>query len=990
MFTIKFIHFFIFDFYDSFLMKLNNLIISFFLIIFIASNSYSFGLFDLNNNYVFYNSNPNPIINISISSPLEPVTVEKAQITINGILGIYNISNDEKLITPQNKSKDYLFHIEDFSFSDGNNRNSMNSSDIVNFELFAYGVDGEKIYPKGSPTNFKIKLDDTLPTLISYTQRSFDEDNLDLDLQFSEKIYGYILKINGVKVSDKLGYGIFESGYSNFLALKLSSTDFIEGVNLAEVEFYDLANNRNVATFNLTYIANALTIKLITTQGGDYYYNKDYADFFDKTIYSNKDSFNLIIETNKKAICYFSSSQIQFNPNFQQVTESLTQIFSTTDNKRHTIRVNVDGNPIWVACQNKIIPKEIVFLNRELLMNDSLINIVKYTNPELQITNINPLEGIVTNSKIRLELSTNYRSFCKYRQNSGPFENLEFETNYINHFKNLTLQNGPNNIFDFECFDLLNRTISKRVNYELDPSKAVIVVNYEPKYTMSPNLDLTLTLSEDASCRYSRTAKTNAQFLTLEEAKGTGFIRKISLSSLLHGSNNTVYVYCNKYTTISSSILNITYDSLGPRVFNLNFLNSGKLTDYLNSKNNIKFIFNSSSLLPISKYFVEIVKDNNNSFFKVINLSQTQGLDNFYSASISTDISNASKIKIFTQNILGYNSSVIEKNIIIDMTKPEVDISFDNNFLKIVCFDGSLGSGCLDIFYGFSMTSSCKPTILYNSSSSVNIGDNRFVCVKVEDKAGNVNSKITPIILVDNLIENDLEDDNFSTNDTENNSSNNDLEYLDEEETTFPMDDNFPLNPPASGNSQGSNYAIIIAIFLVFLSVGGGGYYAYKKGYLNKELEKLGLSKYIKSNNLSKNTKIESGQNNFFNNPINNLRSNKILKNETKSKYENHLEKLNNFIDNQIKKGEKIFGNFNSSKDDISEKQNLNKDKDKNKFFKSERKSNIDVENFDEIYSISKDINRDLAFDTLEKEAENFEQYYKSKKKDKDLEKDKD
>ena len=89
-----------------------------------------------------------------------------------------------------------------------------------------------------------------------------------------------------------------------------------------------------------------------------------------------------------------------------------------------------------------------------------------------------------------------------------------------------------------------------------------------------------------------------------------------------------------------------------------------------------------------------------------------------------------------------------------------------------------------------------------------------------------------------------------------------------------------------------------------------------------------------------------------------------------KSKYDQHLKKLNKFLDDQLDKNQDIYDSFSDSQ------------KGKVKGYKDSMHSKHDNSNkkssYDEFYTLSKD--KDTGKSTLEEDAENFEKYYHKKK----------
>ena len=202
------------------------------------------------------------------------------------------------------KNKIFTFNLEQ----------NLTTSDSIYFKLFAYGSQNNEVTPEGDPTNFYIKYDGVAPTLLSPSSTSeiyLTSENLDINLNFNEKLSSYevFLDTQLIKIKDSEE---FLSSYPNTIDVNINKEDLTEGANNnLTVIVTDLAGNSNEYVLNVFYRGEEIKMTLLTKDDDSalkYYYNKNYPDFFNKTIYSSENIYNLKVETSKPAICYYTDS----------------------------------------------------------------------------------------------------------------------------------------------------------------------------------------------------------------------------------------------------------------------------------------------------------------------------------------------------------------------------------------------------------------------------------------------------------------------------------------------------------------------------------------------------------------------------------------------------------------------------------------------------------------------------------------------------------
>ncbi len=166
---------------------------------------------------------------------------------------------------------------------------------------------------------------------------------------------------------------------------------------------------------------------------------------------------------------------------------------------------------------------------------------------------------------------------------------------------------------------------------------------------------------------------------------------------------------------------------------------------------------------------------------------------------------------------------------------------------------------------------------------------------------------------------------------------------------TKPYSYNQTLVPATSSGNEGFSYTLLVALVAVLSLLAGGGYYSYRKGYLDKYLKRLNLSGSSKPFS-------ESGKSLY--NPV--LRDSKV---------EKHIEKVRNFVKKREDEISKIVNEISKG----TSAGNINK----SKRVKPKKKGD------DLIYDMSEEA-LGAKMEDIAKEAEKFEEFYKKKKGDSD------
>lgn len=939
-------------------MNVYKLISTFFLIIFLSSSIYSEGFFDREDNFIYYVNNPTPQIEINIKLPTESVVVKDATLNYNNE-EIFLDLVDETIIarTPR--------YVKKIKLSDFSGVTSISENDEIYFELNVVKLaTNSKIEVSGEPLKFQIRLDMQSPILISPSSNQILVNDLEQEFTFTfdEKISLFEIKNNNgdVIVSKPSNTLSFENQYSDMIKFSFESGELTVGTNKYIVSYIDFAGNEVEKEIDFAFKGEDLTLTLLTRKDDSnlkYFYEIENSDFFENKIYFKENEYDLVIQTNKPATCYFSSSFFSF-VEFEDLFENADYSqFTSTDGLYHTFPIN-GKTLVWVACADKVFTEDVIYLNRVLGLGDNLVRFEKYTS-NFEISRFYP-QAIVSNVPFEIEVITTQDAICSFKFGNSNFVEFLNVTNKQKHIQeNINLDNGNHNI-EISCYDKLYNIKTQNKNVLIDTESGPRVIGDKTFYTDSSSTPILLQFSEDAICVSSKEKIDGGDFNSTTPINGEGLEKTITPTGIVLGEND-YYIYCESSGQLIMSKIEILFDPNQPTIKDLVFVNDRSSSNFLVDDNEIEFEVEYEGLIPVKRYEIEIVFSN---FSMYKNFSRSSGVYN-------GDVSNAKKFKIKLINMLDKTSNTLEKQIVFDLHSPTVTIVGYNENKKITCTD--MESGCDKVYYGFSQTIiDCSANTYYELGDEIEVGNNLFICAKGIDFVGNVD-----------LDQVGLYDTSFnyggSSGDVDlcNPEFDEDCEIVDGKVVINWDDDNTPNevevddNPftqtPGEGvESTESNALIIAAAVIVLLGgIGGGSYYAYRKGYLDKQLEKFGIFR-AKANGLSgasTGAKSSPGSSNMYT-PI--RKSNDKKKEVTKKTgYDRNLRKINTFIDDTLSKDDDVFASFDSTSkgktkgyDDTLIKGKVPKKK--------------------QTFSLNKNnIKEDT--ESIEKQAEEFENYFKKK-----------
>lgn len=913
------------------------------------------GFFDKNGEFNYYVSNGVPTVDFTIKFAKENVIVKDARLFVGADVFLQDFDDIEVAAGEKDFKKSFpLSSFERFTKIDGNSE--------VFFEINVVKKEtGSKIKSTGDPTRFKIIFDDKKPELLGFDGKEIKDIEVENSIRavFDEKIA--LFKIFNEKFNFKkpVAFNPTEAGYGNVIEFKFPANLLNDGENVFNVVAEDFAGNVLETEAKFYVEGEPLNFELVTKREDSnlkYFYDKNFKNFFNGTVFYSDAEFDLVLKTNKPAQCFFSSSFTSF-VEFENLLEGANiKDFESSDGITHKIKMNGEKK-VWVACQDKYFESSIVYLSEVLGIGKNLIKFKKHTG-NFEIEDFFP-QVIVSSVPFDVEVVTSQESICKFKVSSGIDMFFTDNVDYKRHFeRSLSLGDGKYD-FEVECFDRLYNVKKLNRNVEINSKLGPSLIEPKIAYVDNTATKLSLKLSEDASCKVSSKQISPDEFSGLKNLTGTGIERSFTPTKLEKGDND-FYLFCEKDGQLFSSSFKVVFDSAPPKISGLKFVAGDYESDYLRDDSRLEFKLNYSSLIPYDHFVAELILENSS---KYENFSRKSG-------SMKEDLDEAKRFKIVAVNVLGKKSNYLEKQIKFDFDKPILAFVNMVTERKITCIDSQ--SGCGEIFYGFGdSTIACNANVKYNDSA-IAINDNRVICAMAFDLVGNQN-KISESLR-------DYFSGGGDKNESKINESDSETSPEENQTTKPPVTDN-PFEPNTNtGVDQGGNNGLVIAAIVLVLLGGmsGGGYYAYREGYLDKQLEKFGIyrNKGGVGSGVSGVSQPGVSNGSRVGDSVKKVTKSLVGKAGKKSKYDRNLKKLHSFIDDTLSKDDDVFDSFDSVgkgdvegyEDTLLKKKGSTKKKKKKKYQEFSANKNFGKGNL-------KDEN------SIEKEAEEFEEYFKKKAK---------
>ncbi|MCA9486640.1 hypothetical protein H6501_02070 [Candidatus Woesearchaeota archaeon] len=728
------------------------------------------------------------------------------------------------------------------------------------------------------------------------------------------------------------------------------------------------------------------SLKLLTKKDDsslNYFYDKNFKNFFAGTIFTRESSISLVVQSNKPASCFAAEGFIQETPvpSFNEVL-SKTKMISESGLLHQTPLLSLNAlSPVlyWIACKNDETG-EILYLNAELGEDLRLLKIQQYTGENLAIQTMEPADSeILTYSPFPVTASTNVAALCflgldevpSYRQNA-LMSSSSADTYKKHSTEAEPLKSGAHSL-NLLCYNKVFEEAARVHTLSLDTTKGLQISSISPSKASEYPVTINFRLSEPATCYYSLQELNDlSQITTLTQATGTGQNKQIPLLSGLIKGKNQIFIYCTKNNQLAAYVSHeLFFDNSVPELSQLVFINDGIPSEYLSSNSSATVRFSYTSATPVSTFYVYFTRTDGSSSEPVQFPSSNALANGTQTLTVTEDLASFSSLSVVGQTTYGKNTSPLTKTLLFDFQVPSLEFSLSGTSLSILCTDA--GSGCYDILYDTKAGPlGCVPSLPYSENSSIQILDYTFVCAKARDKAGNSvefsqyvgeigdNGGTGPVIDEEEEEEGDY---------TQPGEEEEEGEYEEEE------DDNSyePITLPPENTSGNFPYLIVVALILVLAGVGGSGYYAYRKGYLDKQLKKFGIEPKGTSN---RNTfgDTQKGSQTFTTSRSEHPQYTGVPRDipTNQSKYDTHLNRLNTFIDEKIKHSEELAKAFDKKKNN------------EDSLMKTTPKRDVSQEDFDEYYqkqrggSSGLGNNKNVA--TAKNEAEQFENFLSKKK----------
>lgn len=973
------------------------------IIVFISS-SYAVLTYDNNDYPTYYVNSQNPLVNISVKSFADPFILKRAQINYEDIYE-YNIDeqypenydpnedldsssfgDDPEVVAEANKQ----FNIYDFNSS---NSEYELGEDIVfgNEDEFEFFLDIDSIDEEGStpetqgtPTRFDVVVDTQLPSIESTTNPEFvvGPDSPNVTIEFNEPLqYFKLIRDDEVLAEEE----IQSEQNEDFLT---SYEHIIDGEeeNLYDFDavLIDRAGNRVEENFSVLYKGPPLEIDLKTKADDSsipYYYNSTLSDLFGNTIYTDSQNFELTFETSKPATCYFTQELSEGSSIAGDSVEGVLNHLgsnrydemNTNEGLNHTYSIegaSSSKKPFWVGCINNFNPEDTQMLSEDLTGEKGMLK-HQYYDKDYSIS-VEAPPNFVGESRVFFRVDSTERAFCSV--NSPDFSSflLNSSQDFTQHTEDKTLETGEYSL-EFSCYDVVYENKIKNKELEVDEDAGIDIIlsrdnYYQGKYySDSSQFDVSFTTSnEPESCGYSTeeiipTISEEFNSLTTIDSTISETQFSFSTSSLTQGSQNTHYIYCrDSEGVVTSKNLSVLYDPTGPVLSNLYYNNFGiRSQSYIGSTSKLSLEFDVDSIIPVDTFNITLIGDNSTST-SIVENSKTE--ENYTKEITITDSLNEyHSVSILASTILNSTSSPLTNSFTVDISPPDVDLINIRGDWEVQCSDSQ--SDCAKSWIGTGTSEdSCQPVQEYSTNLSLNTTGYSYVCAVSQNNAG-VESSVEVKEIEDALTNGTLERNESSQNESslDNNQTETSQNNQSNESQEDPLDPEDPPEDQTSSEDDNTPYYILTALLLAVAFGGAGGWYVYRKGYLDTQLKKMGIPVSKKGKDDKKNQPGSSG----VSSQNTQQRPNLVSK---KSKYDRHLKKLNKFLDDAMNKKQEVFDSFGGAN--------------KGTKSKSQGSTKKSKKSFDEFYDASQNSSSKQE-DTIEKETQEFEEYYKKKKEQK-------
>lgn len=951
-------------------MKSSTKIAFFLSFLFLLVGSYAIPIQEPSGKIIYYTNQSTPTLRINITTLNEPLNLSGVTIGNN----TYPLN---KLLNQPGKSYNFIFPWTDFTTT------PLSSDTQVSFELLTRRLsDKTLISPiSNTPTAFNLQLDTLAPRLtLDRIKNTVVFAKKNITAEYNEPMQSVNIKVQetGKEVTlQRTGLDI--SNYPVTVQIPTITLGLTEGQYNLTITGKDLAGNANITTVQVLVLDEPISIKLLSKKDNpqlSYYFETNYTSNYAINtpwagkIYFTSKTLPISIETNKAADCYFSQ---QFNKSeniFSKLYEPLLGTstipkFDSTDGLKHTLTVTLGNTDnVLIGCKSKRRSVETI-----IIPQNSLFKLEYYNKPEVTSEIVYPTT-LVTASNYIIKVKTSTPALCTYSLDNQQPTVMAYSGNMTTHTSLSITSPETRQRFNLyvKCFDRMMNIAEQTLVYDVDTSLGVQIQN-SPLYFLggaTTGTTLTLKLSEITSqgqCKVSNNSILtpeefrSAKPISLSPKKDDDYQKTFSTSSLkLVDGINTLYLHCQKGSLLSGSKFDIIFDKTGPQITNLTTKYGGKsacsgTTCYINSQEvGIDFDAVSIAQVPITTYMINITGTN---YSQAITSSAKPSK---ISPLKDKNISQLKTLTLKIQNKYGYNSSASAISLQVDDQAPQ--ISFDTLQKTISCSDSE--SGCDMINYGFGTTAiTCRPTQTYTKQNISIPTESAWICIEAHDAVDN-RARIEQSLGALSSLTQQTETQKKNGNGELTNSSDNPISSNSDSGNTTNSDENPFIPKPSQQSSSSTTILLVSAIMFVILTIGGSGYYAYSKGYLNNQLTRFG----IKPKTLSKQT-----SNSYYSNTTNPQKYTPSTRNLQGGKLESHVSKVKEFLDTRVSKDKGMFDKFDSRTSSSS------------KIVLPSQKHAQEMKTIEEKFTTPKEVKKpETSTKASEDEDIDFEEYLKKKK----------
>ena len=708
--------------------------------IMLSSYATNFYFDESTNNHVIYTSNTIPSIELNLQSQ------SSEELSIDRIL--FDTESETYPFLPQIIQP---YEEVDVSFILPSDLDLTREDIDVNLEIsIPNNLIDDNLDLVGDPTEFQIRYIPDNTQIVQYS--SFRDpqkkllsspilrgDDSDFKLYLNNNISFYEVQIDGV-FFDSNSYDV--SRLQDLIdVIELDISSFESGSYQIVIFHRDVAGNENSITFTLTIADLPLQVTKVysraDSQTYSYYFNRSFGGT-EFNVNSFQRMFNFEFETNFNATCYVERVS-EYRDYFNSEPETIQQLKHVVSIDIPTPSTTLEG--IWIMCENTDSPfmeEERVYLSEVMFGNKGLIDFQFIEQrTDFEITYFYPT-GIVTFSPPRVELHTNYKSFCEFSiNNRGNYilmSNLDEDG--LKHYNNNSLNSILGNVTLYSrCVDELYNVDEMELNFEINPREDTQLIDWNPKYSAVDMVDFEFEISDaNAQCGLinrlsliggNRVGVDGLINATRVEEQKIYFDQVGPFSR--EGRNDNLTLRCvNEQGRVSDMNFYLIYDPTPPEISDVVLRNHLDIeTNKFSVKDYMQVNFDVDSDI-IDHYTITFTNSEINLDFdeRPFEVEENFSQDTSFTLTATDELNRTSRPVQVTYDF--------------DTIPPTLSVNIGNSASKrtISCSDGF--DDCYRVYYGTSLIeSACTTRSIYMDGSQIDVFGSNFLCVRGVDFAGN-------------------------------------------------------------------------------------------------------------------------------------------------------------------------------------------------------------------------------------------------------------